>query len=65
MAAPTKLQFEACSKTIIRKAKNALQKNTCTDLNDHFLHESNNSIEKLHFLQNRCRPTNMSSEKRL
>jgi hypothetical protein len=36
MAAPTKLQFEACSKTIIRRAKNALKKDTCADLNDHF-----------------------------
>jgi len=36
MDAPTKLQFEACSKTIIRRAKNALKKDTCTDLNDHF-----------------------------
>ena len=36
MAAPTKLHFEACSKTIIRRRKNAFQKDTVADLNDHF-----------------------------
>ena len=39
MAAPTKLQFEACSKAIIRKAKHAPKKDTSEDLNDDFWRE--------------------------
>ena len=37
MAAPTKLQFDACSETTIRGAKIEPQKVTFPDLNDHFL----------------------------